>query len=564
MNTGERHSLGREHVRFFSIIVGVVAIVGGVSATLSISAELSIPLAYPTPLSSDLPFDINVEEFRRLDRDKQIPEAQRLFDIFAWQAFIALNWPAKADGTPDRDKDMSDNTSPRVWMSWRTNESVFKPDGSRPNPWDNAKNIAAAAGDHALWRFSKMLDETRSPANELTDFVQAFTGPLVDLNGKFVRYESYLNKTQFDYIVENELYNQEGQIEFVANKGQQILFPANQVAPEKKHGSMGIKFAWKQLGDNDTPSRFFTREAIVVSTTFDDKGNMVKTRSKQLMGLVGMHVTALTQTSPNWIWTTFEQIDNVVADDLEFGRSLNGQHIRVHSNFNNTENPTKPVNVLPPKNARPDAKGNFTTWDEKKTTNPVQLTRVVPIAPATQALNRQVQALLRKAGSVFQYYELVGAQWPVQPDFPAFPGGAGSAPESILFKTPGRVVPVYNVNTTLESYFQSGNQAAGPLEEDDRLPTGFFADKPTEPVTPDRTIVFGTESCVGCHYSAGAVVSFKRDENGNPVRDPVTGLKIPVYGDRANFGRTGNADYYWQFQFKARQKQQPPPAPINR
>jgi hypothetical protein len=338
---------------------------------------------------------------------------------------------------------------------------------------------------------------------------------------------------------------------------------------------MGIKLAWKQLGDNDIPSRFLTREATVVSTSFDDKGNMVKTRSKQLMGLVGMHVTALTQTSPNWIWTTFEQVDNVVANDLEFGDSPKRQRIRVHPNFNNTENPTKPVNVLPPKNAAPDAKGNFANWDEKKTTNPVQLTRVAPIAPATAALNRWVQALLAKEGSVFQYYELVGAQWPVQPGFPAFPGGAGSAPESVLFKIPGRVVPVYVVNTTMESYFQTGNQPAGPLEEDDRLPAAFFADKPTdplapdqkpftpdpEPVTPDRTIVFGTESCVGCHYSAGAVIAFKRDENGNPVRDPATGLKVPVYGQRANFGETGNAFYYWQFQFKARQKQSAPPSP---
>ena len=527
------------------------------------TADAHGSLSFPEPLSPDLPFDINVDEFRKLDRDKQIPEAQRLFDIFAWQAFIALNWPAKADGTADRDKDMSDNTSPRVWMGWRTNESVFKPDGSRPEPWDGAKDVATSK-EVTLWRFTKMLNETRSPANELTDFVQAFTGPLVDLNGKFVRYKSYLNKTQFDYIVENELYNQDGQIEFVADKGQQIRFPANLIAPEKKHGSMGIKLAWKQLGDNDIPSRYLTREAVVVSTSFDDKGNMVKTRSKQLMGLVGMHVTALTQTSPNWIWTTFEQVDNVIADDLEFGDSLKGQRIRVHPNFNNTGNPTKPVNVLPPKNALPDAKGNFTTWDEKKTTNPVQLTRVAPIATATRALNEQVQKLLRKEGSVFQYYELVGAQWPVQPGFPAFPGGAVSAPESILFKIPGRVVPVYNVNTTLESYFQGANQPAGPLEEDDRLPTGFFADKPTEPVTPDRTIVFGTESCVGCHYSAGAVLAFKRDENGHPVRDPATGLKIPVYGERANFGQTGNADYYWQFQFKARQKQQKQSAPAKR
>jgi hypothetical protein len=316
---------------------------------------------------------------------------------------------------------------------------------------------------------------------------------------------------------------------------------------------MGIKLAWKQLGENDLPERFFTRKAIVVSTSYGKDGKPVQTKSEQLMVLVGMHLTALTQSSPNWIWTTFEHVDNVVANDLEFGTTLKGQKRRVRPNFNNPDTPAKLVNQLPPKNAPPGDPTKVTTWDESKTTNPTQLTRVIPIAPATQELNHAVRDLLREQGSVFQYYELVGAQWPVQPGFPAFAGGANSAPESIHFKAPGRVVPVYLVNTVMESYFQTGMQAAGPLEEDDRLPAGQFAGGGGEAVTPDRTRVFGTESCVGCHYSAGAVVAFKRDENGKLVRDPATGLKVPVYGNRGNFGQNGNAHYFWQFQLKARQ-----------
>jgi mono/diheme cytochrome c family protein len=164
------------------------------------------------------------------------------------------------------------------------------------------------------------------------------------------------------------------------------------------------------------------------------------------------------------------------------------------------------------------------------------------------------QALLLREGSVFQYYELISAQWPVQPAFHAFGGGAGSAPESILFKAPGASYAVYLVNTTMESYFQAGDQVAGPLEEDDRLPAGNFADGAREPVTPDRTRVFGTESCVGCHFSAGAVVGFKTDENGRPLVD-ASGRKVPIYGKNGNFGRTGHAGYVWQLQLKARSRQ---------
>lgn len=544
---------GRSLTEFLS--VSLLALVSLLAVSTCVASEkAAVWFEFPTPLSPDLPYDVDVAALRELDRDTQIPEAQRLFDIFSWRAFIALNWPSNDDGGPNLKRGMSDNASPRVWMAWRSNEDIFRPDGGRPEPWDATK--ALAKDEAFLWRFSKMLMERNSPENILHESVQAFTGPLVDQNGVFVRYESYVNKPMFDYIVEHELYNQEGQVAFVATEGNEIVFPANQDDPTKRHGSMGIKLAWKQLGPYDMPERYFTREYTVVSTSYDADHKPVRTKSKQFMGLVGMHLTALTRSAPNWIWATFEHVDNVIANDLEFGVTCEGERRRVRPNFNNPDTPTKLVNVLPPKNALPDKDGNFTAWDESKTTNPVQLTRVVPIPPALQALNEQVRALLRSQGSVFQYYELIGTQWPVQPGFPAFGGGAGSAPESIYFKAPGRVVPVYLINTTMESYFQAGEQPAGPLEEDDRLPKGFFADDATEPVTPDRTKVFGTESCVGCHFSAGAAIGFKRDENGKLIRDE-GGRLVPIYGKNGSFGQTGNSHYYWQFQMKARQKQPP-------
>lgn len=523
-------------------------------------AESPVLRKFPTPLSPGLPYDVDVEALAKLDRNAQVPEAQRLFDVFAWQCFVALNWPARMDGEPDETKTLADHKAKRVWMGWRRNDTVFLPDGGKPSPWDAGKEIADE--QHLLWRFSKQLNERRSPENMLTESVQAFTAPLVDQNGVFVRYESYLNRPHFDYIVENELYNQEGQIDFVATRGRPIQFPANQTGPKPRHGCMGIKLAWKQLGPNDIAERFFTIDATVVSTSYDKDGNPVRRKTRQKMGLVGMHIIALTQSSPNWIWTTFEHVDNVVANDLEFGTSLGGKRARLRPSFNNPDTPTKLVNVRPPLNAPPGAKP-FSTWDESKTTNPTQLTRIIPIPPATAALNREVQQLLREQKSVFQYYELVGAQWPVQPGFPAFAGGAGSAPESIHFKAPGRVVPVYLGNTVMESFFQAGEQPAGPLEEDDRLPSGFFADNPREPITPDRTRVFGTESCVGCHFSAGAAVAFKRDENGELIRDNM-GLLVPIYGKNGSFGQTGSGGYFWQLQLKARQKAPPVPASKSR
>ena len=528
----------------------MTAIVGFTLAGWQVLAEIppENTAQFPSTFSPEIPEDVDVEALRKLDRDNQIPEAQRLFDILAWRLFLAINWPAKPDGTPDTAKDLGDATSPRVWMSWMANEDIFRPDGGKPVNWDPA--VALKQPVHYLWRMSKMIDETESPVNELNESNQAFTGPLVDQNGNFVRYESYMNRKQYDYIVENELYNQEGQRVFTAQKGRLIEFPL---------ASMGIKLAWKELGPNDRPERFLTRKVTIVKTSYDDKNQPVKTKVPATVGMVGMHVTALTKTAPNWVWSTFEHVDNVQVNDLDVVHGTNGDQ-RLRPLFSNPDAPTKLVNVLPPTNAVPDKNGKFTTWDETLTKNPTQLTRVVPIPLSLQELNRQVEEQLKQAGSVLQYYQLIGTQWPVQPGFPAFGGGGGSAPESIVHKVPGRIVPVFLVNTTMESYFQAGPQVAGPLEEDDRLPFGFWSDDASEHVSPDRTKVFGTETCVGCHFSAGAVVGFRKNERGEYLRDDL-GLKIPIYGKNGSFGQTGNGAYLWQFQLKARQKEPPVKTP---
>jgi hypothetical protein len=279
----------------------------------------------------------------------------------------------------------------------------------------------------------------------------------------------------------------------------------------------------------------------------DAKGNLLPYQwSDETMGLVGMHISIRTESSPTWIWATFEHTDNTNANSLE--RDSRGRPLRPL--FNNPDQPTKAVNVLADKNAGPDGKGGFTSWAENLTTNPTQVFPMFQLTGETQELNREVQGLLHDVGSVFQYYALNGTQWPIDPSFPAFAGGVAadpsgkqisSAPESIVFKIPGKVVPVYLINSTMETFFQGGNQAAGPLEEDDRLPTNQKS---------DSSVVFGTESCNGCHFSAGACVGFKHDLDGKPIID-ATGHRMPIFGKDGSFGLTGNANYSWLLQMRA-------------
>ena len=55
----------------------------------------------------------------------------------------------------------------------------------------------------------------------------------------------------------------------------------------------------------------------------------------------------------------------------------------------------------------------------------------------------------------------------------------------------------------------------------------------------NNTRIFGTESCMGCHYSASIAVS-SVDKNGTR---------------KAQFGAPGNADFSWLLQLKAHFKE---------
>jgi hypothetical protein len=525
------------------------------------NATLDFPV-----ISSDLPYDVDVDALRSLSDtpnkteppfsipDSNLAAAQRWFDIFSWQTFIALNWPAQANGLPSQKKDISDSVAPRVWEYYTDIEEVFQKDGQAPASW----NAAVAAGQNkTFWLHGLGFGTPADTENAkdggyrlpvLDESIQAFTGPLVDQQGKWVRYQVLMNQTEFDYVVDNKLYSLEGQAEFTAKNS--IQFPEN--AGLEQHGSMEIKLSWKQLNAVDDRTRFFVREAKVMPLTGDP--------FTAEFGLVGMHVSVRTKSSPVWIWATFEHVDNTAVNELETNSM--GQHLR--PTFFNIDNPTIPVNIMPAKNAVPVAQYNpttgkhdgptdYTSWDESLTKDPTQVIMVLPVPKATAALNAQVQGLLASIGSVFQYYELIGTQWPTNPQFPSFSNGVTnqsdgrllpSSPESILYKIPGKLVPVHLVNTTMETFFQNGNQQAGPLAYDDRLPAGIVA---------DPNIVFATESCVGCHFSAGACIGFKKDPYGRYLVREQDGKKyrVPIFGQNAVQGRTGDADYSWLLQLRA-------------
>jgi hypothetical protein len=97
---------------------------------------------------------------------------QRATDLFSWQEFIALNWPAAAQpGVPDPTRNLG-NSGPSVWETWSESSDVFRHDSAgQPLPplkFGQAMPLPAQCNgaDRVLFRLSKVddfLDDVAQP-----------------------------------------------------------------------------------------------------------------------------------------------------------------------------------------------------------------------------------------------------------------------------------------------------------------------------------------------------------------------------------------------------------------
>ena len=89
--------------------------------------QSAAPAAAPSSLSPQPPFDI----------PPQAKQAQVV--TYAWQQFVALNWPAASGqrGVPDTTKTIG-QPGTVVWHTWKTPDEIFYPAGQTPPPWNRS------------------------------------------------------------------------------------------------------------------------------------------------------------------------------------------------------------------------------------------------------------------------------------------------------------------------------------------------------------------------------------------------------------------------------------------
>ncbi|MFJ3483312.1 hypothetical protein ACIPL1_07980 [Pseudomonas sp. NPDC090202] len=425
-----------------------------------------------------------------LTSDNPFIASQSPINCYAWQMFIAMNWPvnpgwpatASLAGEPDTGTALAQwgvpasptqplGTTP-VWASYKDANDIFLPGAATPTAWGvqspspagcqsanalravrvDARKFMTATSErsvNAIHRFN-LSSSTLAVEDTPDPTMEASGGWLTDQSGNLVYFERKVGKAEFDYIVDNQLYDAADQLRVANNTDGQhpkgLSLPAGahfrtvptQPVAQEQLGAFEIKAAWRILtGKTSLYSRYLTTVSWVQRP---DTGQC----SQEVVGLVGMHIIHKTESFPDFVWSTFEHVDNVP----------DGQPTPPGGfTFNNPACTTCAVNQ--PRIQCP-ASGDGPCTDLFPRSEPVQVSRTSPLDSTMSDLNQAVQKAIaaKTAGkSVFQYYKLINVLWDGSPNPPIPEPGPGAVTPLVYgtFNTEGSVPAA---NTTLETYIQ--------------------------------------------------------------------------------------------------------------
>ncbi len=487
--------------------------------------------------------------------------ANRMFNCYGWRTFVSLFWPAEegARGVPDVEKSISDE-GPRVWETFKQTYEVFQPNNPdwtlNDKEWNDPQPLPQVCID--------ALDDAGMPQEGVMTFQvlnethQAFGSQfnnLVDQNNNIVHYNVRVNRDEFEFIKENG-YADTGDYDYNGPLGiNKRLFrlPDNTTGFTGK-GATEVKSAWKILCTNpltcnqvDDPERYLTTTALIYTPAtvktinpFKQSGPLPPdtvtapaTCEIAEVGLVGFHIAVKTFWAPQWIWPTFEHIDNVpgnTADDEPeplqysfFNPECGGITLDMCLEQRPGITPLSFVdnmllaccpnqqNIV---NSKPDPgnAGDLIPIFPAQLI-PIQVDRLDPIGNdsdqiSVKELNALFRGLLEDADSPLQYYVMVNTQWPAngrRSEDADVPFGIsnvlcleGDAPsDCVEFLPDGLRLR----NTTIETYDMAYCQ---PDDEN-------IGNDPVN-CTPETVVEdphqYSSGGCMNCHFSSGTDSSF--------------------------------------------------------
>jgi hypothetical protein len=305
---------------------------------------------------------------------------------FAWQEFIALNWPAVQQTGALNNRDNADASKkfgdsgyagPLVWHTYRSKVEIYPGTG---NPPGYVNDPSKSYGYDALPQYvyaptsvgtsngmvppAKLTSDKAPPWINLDedseiglDTMYAGIGPSTPLPGKQILFLAKGNRKKYNYIAANQWWasGASGKVPrdaaikttaaFIANQKQDPPpgSPSNVSFP---NGTIEIKAAWRLLGPKEDPSHFYRTTVRYYVEQGDGHPGYVDVE----MALVGLHIIQKTPSAPFFVWATFSQTDNLLSADGKPIEDLDGN---LESKFQNLSPYEVPITMRPATSASP-------------------------------------------------------------------------------------------------------------------------------------------------------------------------------------------------------------------
>jgi hypothetical protein len=200
----------------------------------------------------------------------------------AWNWFVWLNMPVTGAG-------------PKTWESWRQTSTVYLPTGQQPPAWGQTPAPPAAV----IAQAQKEGLNTNLPFHNLDSDVQSDGLALRDKFNQNVRYQILMNQDTFTYIVNNGIYNVNGQ-QAMAQSNKPTDFPPT---------AFELKTSWIWIGVDRRIYNQLNGKYYIVNAYYalvDGSGKPTGAYRVGRAALSGMHI--ISKPVPQWLWTTFQNV----------------------------------------------------------------------------------------------------------------------------------------------------------------------------------------------------------------------------------------------------------------
>ncbi len=473
--------------------------------------------------------------------------------IFAWQEFIALNWPADlgGSGVPRRgvpsQQSFGTPNVPLVWHTFAGKVEIFPGQGeaqpfNSPPSYRYSSGIGPCSGHPSAQPAWINLDETTQiGSNKMyAGILSNYQPQVVNSEPKLILFMAKVNEQEYSYIKRRgwdtggvSLFEKEITTNEILHNMKDP--PAdNSIFVSFPFGSIEVKAAFRPLSPSEDPKRFYRTRVRY----YEPRGSG-QCYVEDDWALVGLHIIQKTPKSPAFIYATFEQADNIVDRSGKPTEDPNGEVIIANNgastfpalSFKDSNRPYANPAVYPMVSTNPPGQGSCPESVNGKLLYYTELGPYVPpisicqvarnrgipaeIVNANNSMHGAINRYLQHAGladAPWRYYKLINVQTvPIDKFATTQPGQTYQGRDAATYYQANAVVETdYALQNFSTAFFM--NFAAGPSAKFGP-PTDFQVANPSRPPTTPSVAPpfyntyfegqkYGMGGCMGCHGSA--------------------------------------------------------------